>query len=361
MQRINEPNIPNEAELHAFTEGELSAVEEQALMARLAGQAKALRGLELLRADREMLQGVVDPEPPEGLIADCLAQVERDLLIAEDPMAPAIEFTHPRQRARFRRLAVAASFVLIVGVGGVLIFKNVLVAPDPIQFGPTATNDADGTGTLAAEDGDGNGVGESERVVEDVNTDGDGGSTLLANSEAAIGGSEGSGAHESVVVEDDLIAAVPPTRVVVNPELSDTQPMRMADAELIHATVEPALSADVGLVVQLSALDRGSALERLRALVNESKDGTALIYNVPSIDTSPSDRNFEFTTDPTRLLTDSANEFDQGESDSSNQIALPGGASGSGGGVAGDDRDRERTVSATEYQLALVPLAEQYV
>jgi len=387
----NQRNRPTEYQLLAFVEGELSASSEQALIEELAGQSKALRGLECLRADRQMLHELEDPEPPSGLIEDCLAAVERDLLISEDPFAPPIHMPRRRQSA-LRRYAVAAGFILVATVGGMMIYENILVTPNLPEFGIGSNEPESGSakksdlqdasptaGEFAKNPETGNerygGENQSDSTDsaksplltnegEDVNVNnrslnGTGGTTnLVASSEGETGGSDDD-AGEGVVKANDgsatgstvagALGAVGRTSNL-KPHADDV-PFSLGEspADLPSDSVA---SMDIGLGIRLATIDRTRALERLNELIDDSK-GTELIYNAPLIDTVPTTRGFDESLFSDWSVSSSSGD-PQANGDRSYSV-----------GIRTPDRNRannydKRSRFSPARKQSLVPLEEQH-
>lgn len=382
-------NRPTEDELLAFVEGDLSASNEQALIEELAGQAKALRGLECLRADRHMLRELDDPEPPSGLIEDCLAAVERDLLISEDPFAPPIHMPR-RRRSALRRYAVAAGFILVATVGGVMIYQNIMVTPNLPEFGigfnepesagatednlsdRSTTSEAFAKNTTTGSESDGvethsAGNDSAERVlltneganVGDRSMNGTSDTAnLVASSEGETRASDNP-AGEGIINANDRSAA--DSKVAAAPgaagRTSNLRPHAddvpfSSDETPAHLPSDSVASMDIGLGIRLATIDRTHALERLNELIDASK-GTELIYNVPLIDTVPTTREF-----------DESLFSEWSASTSGDPQANKGGRSDSVG-IRVSDRNRtnnsdERSSSSSARNQSLVSLEQQH-
>lgn len=382
-------NKPTEDQLLAFVEGELSASNEQALIDELAGQSKALRGLECLRADRQSLRELDDPEPPTGLIEDCLAAVERDLLISEDPFAPPIHMPRRRQSA-LRRYAVAAGFILVATLGGVMIYKNVMVSPNLPEFGLGANelksgsakkNDLTDPSSTAGELAKNTTTGRENDGVENhsigndsaegvlltnkgadvndrsMNPTGDT-ANLVASSEGDTGAAEDR-AGEGVVgtnhgtSADSKVAAAPraASRTSNLKPQADDVPFTL-DETSADLRSDSVASLDIGWGIRLATIDRSHALERLNELIDDSR-GAALVYNTPLIDTVPTTREYEES-----LLTDwsastSSDHQENGDGLNSVGVRAPNRV------LPNDDKQRRRSLSSSPGQI-LVPFEQQH-
>lgn len=103
-------------ELLAFVEDTLSRRERERVRAKLASQPALLSKLERMAADRTALRSLEEPVLAEDLVATLEPVLARPMLMGQD----AGQFRRiVRQRAVWPKVAIAAGFLLLAGVGAV--------------------------------------------------------------------------------------------------------------------------------------------------------------------------------------------------------------------------------------------------
>ncbi len=316
MSEQTRSSNPTEEQLLAFIEGELSTTDSNNLLQQLSSNSKAQDGLQQLSADRETLQNLLDPEPPEGLLDDCLSTIERSLLISDDPIAPILEVPR-RQSFNWTRIAAAAAILIIAPAGGYWIFQSLtvgsgerprfVVEDKPVEKNPSDESDSLSSdnllatsqheGVLDANDpGKLNDQGEpfDNRLDPTTNALAHAADTNLlasdtnpshltdvqANVGASVSDADHSNTPSTIVADDD-----PRQWAASHPTGSDEIPVAL-DATLPNIFGDDLLTSDPGLRVHLSALDRDAALAYLRAEMDRSPD-MELFYNTPLQDTLP--------------------------------------------------------------------------
>ena len=294
--------------------------EEAKLQQQLNEQQEVLVGLDRLRSDRRLLTNLTDPEPPEGLIDDCLAAIERELLISDDPIAPPVHIQH-RRFANWHRFAAAAVFFVIACIGIALIYQTIILAPNPLDFvGDTgspntaAQTESDFSGTHTFTTGENTEVSKTERALASGITSDQTPVTdqqplvmnesLTANKESRISlpgnsdsssitandlSSEKASNHSdttpSPTTEHPIIIA---SRTASNLKpLADDVPFSLPNQPSANSTSGAA--RDIGLTIRVAVMNRDEALDRIHALLNESTE-ISLIYNQPRLDTLPSNQ-----------------------------------------------------------------------
>ncbi len=137
MQRSS-PGQFDEATLLAYVEQTMPPQQRAEFEAALASDTRLLASLRLMQADCQALRSLPDEQPPESLVADVLAGVERSMLIETDLIAPPIDMRRYRA-SHWQRYAAAAGFVLLLTGGGFMLFNTLQFdsrdrdfAPDPI-------------------------------------------------------------------------------------------------------------------------------------------------------------------------------------------------------------------------------------
>ena len=112
-----------EADLHAFVEGELDGSQQQALLAKLADHPALMQLLESLQADRRLLQSCKSSPMPVGMEIDVQTALARPMLVASQVSAPGAyrrKINKQAQRARFLRLITALAAAIIIVTGAVI-------------------------------------------------------------------------------------------------------------------------------------------------------------------------------------------------------------------------------------------------
>ena len=161
----NNPNLPDEADLLAWVEGETLSPEANAAVARaLLADPVLARRMELMRSDRLALRSLGEERAPGGLLSSVEAALqpvlERELLLGlrdEEPADshPVVSMVRPEKRGIFqtfladragRRMALAAS--LLVLIGGATWWGTVWFSRTPPKMGPIAMKESS---TRAAE------------------------------------------------------------------------------------------------------------------------------------------------------------------------------------------------------------------
>ncbi len=225
----------DDATLLAYVEQTLTRQEEADFEAAAASEPDLLASLRQLRADREVLRAMPEPQAPATLAADVLAQIERSLLLETDLVAPSISLR--RYRApHWQRYAAAAGFVLLLTGGGFWLLNSLRFdsrdehfAPETIAGGPAAPED--------------------QPVVPRLSPQTPGDSPEPAPSDALAGGAELPAAAEGEARPGAFEALV--------------DAMTERDESLAAASIESDWPADLDLSITLTSADPASACEAL--------------------------------------------------------------------------------------------------
>ena len=117
-----------EADLHAFVEGEVDGSQQQALLAKLADHPALMQLLESLQADRRLLQSCKSSPMPVGMEIDVQSALARPMLVASQASTPGAyrrKINQQAQRARFLRLISALAAAIIIVVGAVIFMISI--------------------------------------------------------------------------------------------------------------------------------------------------------------------------------------------------------------------------------------------
>lgn len=139
----------DEADLLAFIEDELAQEREAAVLRTLAANPELARLAEGMRADREAISILPQPQAPDGLLQAVDQTLEREMLLGLADGRPArdglpVSTIQPVRRsplksllldARIQKLALAAA-VLLIGAGATLQALKLINTPSPT---PTPT------------------------------------------------------------------------------------------------------------------------------------------------------------------------------------------------------------------------------
>ena len=139
-----------EADLHAFVEGELDGSQQQALLAKLADHPALMQLLESLQADRRLLKSCKSSPMPIGMEIDVQAALARPMLVDSQVSVPGAyrrKINKQAQRARFLRLITALAAAIIIVAGAVIFLIAIspgLSEPKGSQSPLLATGNNDG-------------------------------------------------------------------------------------------------------------------------------------------------------------------------------------------------------------------------
>ncbi len=374
------PNIPNDDELLAFVEETQTPQEEALIHQQLRERSEVFTALNRLRADRQMLQNTTDPEPPEDLIDDCMAAIERELLISDDPIAPQVH-TPNRRFAYWHRYAAAAVFFVVASIGIALIYKTIILAPNPLDFvgntgSPDTTSQTESefseTHTLTA--GENTEVSKTKRALASGNTSDQSPITdqqplvtnepLTANKESRIslpGNSESSSTTANNVSSEtannhtDTTPSPTTEHPIIIPSRTASNLKPLADDVPFSLPNQPSANStsgaarDIGLTIRVAVVNRDETLDRIHALLSESSE-ISLIYNQPRLDTLPSNR--QFNDDPYQYWSASVNST---SSDTNTQNPLTNTPYPSQ-----SSKSTKRSPVSSDTDLNLVPLNSQH-
>lgn len=232
----------DEATLLAYVEQTMPPQQRAEFEAELASDTRLLASLRLMQADCQGLRSLPEEQPPESLVADVLAGVERSMLIETDLIAPPVDMRRYRA-SHWQRYAAAAGFVLLLSGGGFMLFNTLQFNSRDNDFAP---------GPLVMDDPD-------ELPIPAESTTAPGGST------------DG----------EELLAAAPDAQ-------ADSHAIESSAAEFeqaLAAAAEPAVIAamardwptDIDLAADVVTADPSAALETLASRLRER--GGDLIVN----------------------------------------------------------------------------------
>lgn len=132
----------DDATLLAYVEQTMTREQEAEFEAKAESDPRFLASLRQMRADRQALCALPEPQAPATLAADVLAQIERSMLLETDLVAPSIDLRRYRA-THWQRYAAAAGFVLLLTGGGFMLLNSLRFdshdehfAPEPVARGP---------------------------------------------------------------------------------------------------------------------------------------------------------------------------------------------------------------------------------
>lgn len=117
-------NHPNELDLLAWIEGDLSADRAEIVRRALDADPALASRLHAMRADRAALRAIADPAltpAPRGLVSAAIESAERSAVL-DDDLAPAVA----GRISPVRRVAMAAGFFLVLTAGAAVLFSGAL-------------------------------------------------------------------------------------------------------------------------------------------------------------------------------------------------------------------------------------------
>ncbi len=139
-------NFSQDDDFLDYVDGVMSQSERDALEDRLGQeQPRLLESLKRIENDRIAIQQThleddASIQPPEHLVDDCLAQLERSMLLDDElPLAP--HYPMPRRsQPMWRRFSVAATFIALAGIAVIIIARSIL-HPTNTNLIPVANSD----------------------------------------------------------------------------------------------------------------------------------------------------------------------------------------------------------------------------
>ncbi len=246
----------DDATLLAYVEQTMTREHEAEFEAKAGSDARLLASLRQMRADRQALCALPEPQAPATLAADVLAQIERSMLLETDLVAPSINLRRYRA-THWQRYAAAAGFVLLLTGGGFMLLNSLLFdshdehfAPEPVARGP-AEPEFRPAGPESSADTRGEGEAAAEALAQ---------SDAIA-SPAADPGAAAPGAFEALVTA-----------------------MSERDESLVAASIDRDWPNDLDLFASISSADPEAAYEAIASRVRLA--GADFIVNA-SINPAP--------------------------------------------------------------------------
>lgn len=175
--------LPRQVEMLAYVEGELSGDDATALETSLSSRPELLERLHSMRDDRASLRDLPEVTAPSALVDDVLGQVERSMLLDDDPMAPPIRIARRGAWSSWPRYAAAATFAVLLsgalyfvyqaldlnsGGTGLENLANVPEMPDPALDVQDTDNMTDSDSLANASDSEEDATDSSDSAVDDA-------------------------------------------------------------------------------------------------------------------------------------------------------------------------------------------------